>query len=480
MARFVKDFPLDGLRGAEYNPRRIDQDSLTELRRSLEIVGVAKPIIVSGELIVAGHQRTKSLRALGWTHAPSIVLNEVTIADEVRFNQLHNGTDFDSGDEHATVGASAGLPFEFEEVPASDLTANRGAKKLNIRYEICDLLLLYGNWGCSVATMSGEIIHAAQYAMACQMINMPIRVYRVPDEMAEEVAALMGRQYGVFSYDHLSRKTYIQTFAQPFRGRGAKSGSGCSWQQRVRSQIYEYAVEKELKPGERLLDFGCGQADYLKFLQSRKVPALGIEFFFRAGGQIDAAAVHRMIDSVISDLDENGLFDVVVADSVINSVDTKQAEADVMACLNAFCRPGGRVYFSGRTREYIEEKETRNRIYSKKKHREVEFLDEHGFSGTLREGEWFYQLFHRESQVRELAARYIGEGYRFESYGSAFGVNGVKTAELEGEEIAGAIAREFDLMWPGGRSVGRAQAMLAAWRRAAARSAPRQTASSDK
>jgi ParB family chromosome partitioning protein len=203
MARFVPEQPLAGLRGVDYNPRRI-----TELRESLSRLGVCKPIIVSGGLIVAGHQRTRSLRLLGIETAPAIMLDDVSTEDEIRFNQLHNGTDFDAGDEAADVGPAGCEPREFEMVPIGLVRGNMRAAMANVRAEICKLTLRYGNWGGCVATMSGRVIHAAQYVLACKALGLPVRTFRVPDEMADEAAALLNRQYGVFSYAHLDRKTY--------------------------------------------------------------------------------------------------------------------------------------------------------------------------------------------------------------------------------------------------------------------------------
>lgn len=60
-------YPIADLKGADYNPRRIDQASLERLQHSLRVIGCAKPIIARGRTIVAGHQRTKALRAMGHT-----------------------------------------------------------------------------------------------------------------------------------------------------------------------------------------------------------------------------------------------------------------------------------------------------------------------------------------------------------------------------------------------------------------------------
>jgi ParB family chromosome partitioning protein len=470
MTRFVPDLPLADLKGADYNPRRIEEESLAALAHSLERLGVCKPIIVSANLIVAGHQRTRTLRSMGYETAPAIVLSDkVAVEDEIRFNQLHNGTDFDSGDESATVGPG-GKPFCYDETPADQINGNLRARMANVRLEICKLTQRYGNWGACVATVSGRVLHAAQYVLACKALNLPARVYRVPDAMADEARGLLGRQYGVFSYDHLARKTYIQTFAQMRRLRG----DGLS---KHASHLYDELVLPKLQPGDRVLDFGCGQGDYVKHLSRAGIDIHGIEFFYRSGMMVDGKAVHRMIDAAAASIEKHGLFDVVVCDSVLNSVDSRQAEADVLACCNALCREGGRIYFSGRSAEHLEYQErdtkaTRTRV------RRVEFLDEHGFTALYRNGNWFYQKFHTEQQAQKLGLIYVGPGARYvlKSSGTSWSVHGTKVLDLPDDQAAAAIGREFDLIWPGGRTVGRAQRMLAAWKKA--RSVPPRSASS--
>lgn len=168
-----------------------------------------------------------------------------------------------------------------------------------------------------------------------------------------------------------------------------------------------------------------------------------------------------MIDEMASDIESHGLFDVVLSDSVVNSVDTATAEADVMTCLNAFCRPGGRVYFSGRARARIDGS-LRSTMQADQR-RLLEFLDEDGFTAIYREGNWFYQKYHDEAEARALAARFIGPITRYEGSSNSWRVSAVKAIDLAPEDYRESIAREFDLMWPAGRRVGRADRMLAAW-----------------
>ena len=255
------DYPIKDLVGADYNPREIDEESLKTLRQSIKTLGIVKPIIVSGNLIVAGHQRTKALLAAGIDKAPVYLLPaNINQTDEIRFNQLHNGTDFDSGDERAWVGRSENLGFEM--VPPIKLRGNMRAKMANVRNEICKLIIKYGNWGACVATQAGKVIHAGQYVLACKAMGIPTRVYRIPNNMAQQAAEFLNKKYGKFSYDHLAKTTFIQTFAQKFRLRHDEQEE----KPFNASPTYEKSLIPNYKKGERIFDFGCGLIILVLFL----------------------------------------------------------------------------------------------------------------------------------------------------------------------------------------------------------------------
>jgi ParB family chromosome partitioning protein len=399
------DFPIDNIKGAEYNPRRIDDEAIEKLRHSLAVIGCAKPIIVRGETIVAGHQRTRALRASGIKTAPVYLLpSDANTYDEVRFNQLHNGTDMDFGDESAKIVGECRGVTGFIEVDPKRLQGNMKASGANVRSEIMSLIVKYGTWGACVASEDGRIFHAAQYALACMILHKPCLVYVVPAKIEAQARELLGATYGVFSYEKLAKNTYMQTFAQMFRLRdGAKRGNESpTYKDHV---IPVIAKNREL----RVLDFGCGQGDYVKALAKKGYRIQGMEFFRRAKkiDAIDVGAVNAMVDGLIRSLKAEGLFDIVVCDYVLNSVDSQQAEEDVMTCLTAFCKPGGLVIFSGRTKERIDYQDTmKTLIGTKKTNRYIEFLDENGLTALYRKGEWFYQKFHSRADVKAMESRY--------------------------------------------------------------------------
>ena len=56
-------------------------------------------------------------QAIGLEHAPVYIVSSIDPIAEMRFNQLHNGTDLDTGDEHVTVPPRKGLGYH--DVPAA-------------------------------------------------------------------------------------------------------------------------------------------------------------------------------------------------------------------------------------------------------------------------------------------------------------------------------------------------------------------------
>jgi ParB family transcriptional regulator, chromosome partitioning protein len=295
---------ITGLRGAEYNPRRINEDDLKALAGSITDLGLVKPLIVRGDLLVAGHQRTKALRHLGVNRAAVYFLSsETTLYDEIKFNQFHNGTDVDNGDENARITGGFDKPG-WHQVDIKRLTANWRSGMSIVREDICQLIGRFGPWGGVVSTMDGEIIHAAQYALAARAKDVPLTVHVLPDDKIAQARKLLSRQYGVFSYDNLERKTYIQTLAQMNR---LRAGEGSAAKRDQKSSLYETMVmpfAMSGRQGLRYIDFGSGHGDYASAMRRRGFDFHDVELFRRKGASavLDGTAVNLMIDKLCSDL----------------------------------------------------------------------------------------------------------------------------------------------------------------------------------
>lgn len=447
------------LKGADYNPRKISEDDLKALRESIGRLGIVKPIIVRGKTIVAGHQRTKSLRAIGVTKAPVYWLqSDTTTYDEVRFNQLHNGTDLDMGDENAVV--TCPLVLGHNRVSRDDIQANFRGVGAIVRKAICELVGRYGPWGACVASPSGEIIHAAQYALAASTAGVPVDVYVVPQESVEFARKMLSRVYGRFSYDNIQRQTYIQSLAQPNR---VRDDSGMA----ELSRLYRFMVRDflEQNPTCRALDFGAGRGECARRMRNEGHHVRDIELFRRTDkNEINKAAVHRMVMQAIADVRSGGPFDLVVCQAVLNSVDSVEAQDAVVGCCSLFCRVGGTLIINGRCLEEYEAQLAMKTV--SKNGRRPEFLDADGFSAIFREGRWFFQKCHRLEEAVALIERF---GFEIDyaaippGMTNYWAIQARKVRELSQDEYRKHVDFEFELPWPDGTRIGMSQAVKEAF-----------------
>ncbi|UFW91028.1 methyltransferase domain-containing protein [Bradyrhizobium barranii] len=459
---------ITGLRGAEYNPRRINEDDLKALAGSITELGLVKPLIVRGDLLVAGHQRTKALRHLGITRAAVYFLSsETTLYDEIKFNQFHNGTDVDNGDENARITGGFDKPG-WHQVDIKRLTANWRSGMSIVREDICSLIQRFGPWGGVVSTMSGEIIHAAQYALAARAKNVPLTVHVLPDDKIARARELLSKQYGVFSYDKLERKTYIQTLAQMNR---LRAGEGSAAKRDQKSSLYETLVVPFAQANKdlRYIDFGSGHGDYAKAMRLRGFDFHDVELFRRKGSSstLDGTAVNLMIDKLCSDLRSRGRYDAVVCDSVMNSVDSLEAEHAVMTMINSLCKVGGNVFFSGRTMESVHSRLNHTKTVNTNQRRGVEFLDEHGFSALYRNGVWFYQKFHDAKGIEKLCADHGLAIVKRTNAGTSWQAHAKKVLHSPEGILYPSIDFEFNLPFGEEKRIGRHEDVKAAFRAAA-------------
>lgn len=100
-----KQLPLEDLKLWGDNPRTISKDEFEKLKESIRRKPYymnARPIVLSdrtGELIIiAGNQRYKAVRELGWTEAPCIVFHCETEEQEVEIAMVdnHNNGEWDT------------------------------------------------------------------------------------------------------------------------------------------------------------------------------------------------------------------------------------------------------------------------------------------------------------------------------------------------------------------------------------------------
>lgn len=435
---------VDEITPAKYNPRMIADDDFEKLKESVKRLGVIVPIIVNRRngVIIAGHQRQKACKAVGIKEVPCFFAENVSLTDEVLFNQIHNGTDFDQGlkaviDPQEATGYTAIPPEQNHAV----------CEYKAIVKEICVLIERYGNVLSCVATKGGEVFKAPAYADACRTLGIPANCYVIEPENEKYARKAFQGSYGVFTYDHLKKNTWVQGLAQKQRHSGKVTDSGLVSKRSQKSKTYEELVIPNLRKDQRVLDFGAGKGQYAAMLNKRGYNIRTLEFYNNNGSSIIVSKGKRMIEGVIGDVSKDGLYDVVVMDSVLNSVDSMDAERAVMGACSALLKPGGDFYISGRPMSSAEKRHKARHCNSKE--RCVEFLDANGFSGRYRKGNFYYQKYHSDDMVRDLIAEHEFELVDFKKDSSSWRCRLRKMGESPHQRFG--IEFEFSLPYPGGR-----------------------------
>lgn len=444
----VEYIAISKIRPAAYNPRKISEAQIDKLCKSIKQNGLIIPVIVNADnmVIVAGHQRTKAAIACGITETPVLFVRNVSMDDEIKFNQLHNGT------ESVANGyiEQSNLVNGFQEVNSAKIKIENSCAPYV--KEICKLLLKYGNV-LSAVSQNGRIIYGGNYAKAAQLLNMSINLYNVASK-DKYLDQILNADYGSYSYEKIGRETYVQGLAQLVRS------TEITDKKAQHSMLYEKMVIPYLKgKTQRFLDFGAGKCAYAK-----KYGGIPLEFYPNNGYGINVKSGNKMISDVISEIEQNGIFDFVVCDSVLNSVDSLQAERAVLDCCNVFTN--GKLFVSGRTLESCV-----NKLGMKKDanigKRFVEFLDADNFSAVARKGHWYFQHWHsRESitqSLRESGFEIVKMFYG--KNGDSFQIEADKVKNLTQERILSAVNFEFNLPLPKG-SYGRQEDVIATLRKA--------------
>ena len=211
-----------------------------------------------------------------------------------------------------------------------------------------------------------------------------------------------------------------------------------------------------------ILDFGAGQKDYATMLQKKGYMIDAIEFFHRKDGAdiIDEKEIRQDCLAICKTLSEYGLYDVVVCDSVLNSVNSLEDEKNVLLSLSALCKPGGMIFWSGIPLLFAQKSSDRKETHDYRS--KAVFLDANNFTANFRFGEWYFQHYHSTADVYRLTSQYIGDEIKVyekgleinnkrELRGSSFQVSATNERKLSKQEYVDALKYEFTLPLPNNR-----------------------------
>lgn len=433
---------------AEYNPREISDEQFEKLKESIGCLGMISPILVNAKnnVIIAGHQRTKACNAIGVSVVPVIFIEGIMLGDEIKFNRLHNAID-------RSEKVKSYLVEEYPKEEFLEINSDRfkvGSTSASFVKEICKLINRYGNC-LSCIVCNGEVIVGENYIKACSLLNVPVITYVCEDGKMEALQKYMYQDYGEYSYKGIERQTFVQGLAQMHRSTEKQAGK-----KQNASSLYENLVLPDVfGKNVSILDFGCGKGDYIRMLAQKHL-AIGVEFFNNNGKQIIVSKGNKQIDALIEHIEKHGLFDVVVCDSVLNSVDSVEAEISVISCLNLFLKEGGKLYISGRPIESTMRKNFSKDIGNTVRY--LEFLDNDDFTANFREGKWYFQHYNSRDKITKRLDElgFDVENVCWGKYGScSFQIVCIKRKNLSREQYRAAVEFEFNLPLPNGRRYNR-------------------------
>lgn len=438
MDNFYEKFRINKIFPADYNPRKISDEEFKKLKKSLTLFGVCKPVIANANgIIIAGHQRTRAMKELKFKYCPVFVLNKkVAVHDEIRFNLMHNSIETENC--KCDILDANNLKFGFNEITSNKI--HNVEKGFGVITKcICKLISKYGNFDCAIINSSGKIIHNADYAYCCKILNQNLIVYKMEDEKIETFLKYINSDYGTYSYDKLGIKPYVQTHCQISRKFSSRG-----------STLYKKYVLKNIKKSDDIIDFGAGKKLYINYLKNSGYKAYAYEPYFKLKNteHLDIGEVVKDINKIQSKIETSGLFDVVVLDSVLNSITSKEYEDYVLTTCNALLKNDGTMYIGTRNIKSVEA--ALNYKKSTDKVRGLEFMDKDNFSATFRKGVWTMQKFNTKESLENLLSKYFGDVYVNSSNKNQLYAICKQPKKLNKEKYKTALNIEFNMEYPNG------------------------------
>lgn len=431
---FVEEYPIDKIIPAQYNPRKISNEAFEELKKSILKYGICKPVILNkNNTIVAGHQRVKAMTELGLATTPCFILNQnININDEIRFNMFHNSLETEESKIRIELN---NLKQGFQFIESENIIIEEKGDSIK-NWEICNLINKYGDFGCVVVDDKGSVLHNADYGFCCKLLNRKLLIYILKD--IEGFRETIQKDFGKYDYSNLNIKSYNQTHCQM-----------CRNGETIHSRLYEKYVIPNISKEQRILDFGAGQCFYINRFKKEGFMAHCYEPFFNGNNskKINIGKVKEMISDLEKDVKQNGLYDVVILDSVINSVINDEFENNVLISCNSLLKEDGIFYISTRCSDEINKSYKQTTCHRK----QIEFLDDDNYSISFRKGVFTVQKFHSESSLRELLEKYFEEIEitKSKNKNQLFAIC-KKPLRMEQEEMQKALNIEFNMEYPNG------------------------------
>lgn len=442
-------YPLKDLRPADYNPRHLSDEAFERLQKSIGRHGIVKPVILNADgTLVAGHQRTKAMSALGMTHTPAVMLgHKVRLTDEIQFNLLHNRVETEASVVYAQpgeIGAWSWIPWRTIEVVQS--------RNKPFQQAISFMTGGHGAWGSVVIDDQGQIALNAEYAVVAAKNHFDVLAWTCTSLDAAQLVADLTGEYGVYDWTGLEDQApvYNQHIVQPKRLRQYTSLRKAG-KLAYKSEVWEKLALPRLRerPDLRVVDFGAGHGDYAKKLRPEGYLIDDYEPYRTTPGKyaVDIRGVVSMVRTIEKRLAQHGLYDMVVLDSVINATTSLDYQHWVLTAVNALCAGDGTVCIG--TRNLLAEQAfERSQHSTSRESTRLSFLDHENVDMRFMQGKWMRIRFHTPESLAELLGAYFGEvtvAGRSNATLRAVCKNPLPLSDLDYEK---ALDEEFNMPYP--------------------------------
>ncbi|WP_330306193.1 MULTISPECIES: ParB N-terminal domain-containing protein [unclassified Streptomyces] len=408
---FYEAYPLKDLRPAEYNPRHLSEEAFERLQASITRHGVVKPVILNANgTLVAGHQRTKAMTALGMTHTPAVKLGQVVrLTDEIQFNLLHNRVETEASVVYAQpgpIGEWSWIPWQTIDVAVS--------RNKPFQQAISHMTGGHGAWGSVVIDDQGQIALNAEYAVVAAANHFDVLAWTCPSLDAAQLVADLTGEYGVYDWSGLEDQApvYNQHIVQPKRLRQYTSLRRAG-KLAYKSEVWEKLALPRLRerPQTRVVDFGAGHGDYAKKLRPEGYSIDDYEPYRTTPGKyaVDIKGVVSMIRTIEKRLAEHGLYEMVVLDSVINATTSLDYQHWVLTAVNALCAGDGTVCIGTRNLLVEQAFEAKQHTTSANDSTRLSFLDAENVDMRFMQGKWMRIRYHTPGSLTELLEAYFGQ-----------------------------------------------------------------------
>jgi len=120
----TKDYPIESLIFAEYNPRQLTKDQYKNLKDSITRFGLVDPLIVNTHkdrknILVGGHQRARVAKDLGFDKVPVVEVSLPLDQEKelnIRLNRNTGEWDYDALANYFDVGELTEWGFDDEQL----------------------------------------------------------------------------------------------------------------------------------------------------------------------------------------------------------------------------------------------------------------------------------------------------------------------------------------------------------------------------